>query len=67
MRHSSTFADLKIGQQFDFINDNGLSSFFERCEKISPRKYHAIRDHRMVYRIGSVYAAVYHVCPAKQQ
>lgn len=34
-----SFAELTVGQWFDFIKPNGLNSFFARCQKISARKY----------------------------
>lgn len=58
-----TFGQLKIGAEFDFINDAQpmFNSFYRRCTKISARKY---RDSEGVeYRIGSLSAKVYHVFP----
>jgi len=53
------FRDLKIGDTFDFISPNKLAnSFFERCKKISPRRY---RANKKKYQVGSVHAEVYHV------
>ena len=56
------FAELGIGDSFDWINPNlrpGLNSFFERCRKISPRRYQS--DSGQVYKVGSIKAPVFHI------
>lgn len=56
------FRDLRVGDTFDFINDENriLNSFYERVRKTSARKYETL-DGTTSYRVGSVYAVVYHV------
>jgi hypothetical protein len=58
------FRDLLIGDTFDFLNDEKpmFNSFYERCEKISARKYKGL-DNRIEYRVGSINASVHHVQP----
>ena len=55
------FKELNIGDTFDFIDDAnpGWNSFFDRCKKISPRKYIST-DKPRTYIIGSVSAAIFH-------
>jgi hypothetical protein len=53
----TTFKSLSIGDTFDFIGGE-RPSFFERCEKISPRKYKG--DKGLIYTVGSVHVTVYH-------
>lgn len=63
------FADLVIGDTFDFIRDGAHdNSFYATCRKVSPRCYEyssnsdAFGEARIVRnRIGSVRAKVYHV------
>jgi hypothetical protein len=54
------FRDLSIGTRFDFIDDANPSwnSFYERCLKISARKYRAAGVN---HTVGSINAKVYHV------
>lgn len=52
-----TFADLAIGDTFDFVSGH-MDSFFGACKKTDSHHY---TDGRFVYRIGSVLARVYHV------
>lgn len=55
------FSELAIGQSFDFVNDETrFNSFFDRCIKISNRKYRSITT-GIEYGIGSVKCKVYHV------
>jgi len=56
------FRDLNIGDTFDFINDSQpyTTTFYTRCMKLTPRKYASL-DMSNEYRVGSVYATVYHV------
>jgi hypothetical protein len=54
-----TFKELAIGQTFDWISGN-MDSFFNRCTKVSARKY---TDGIHVYRVGTIHAEVYHVAP----
>lgn len=58
-----TFADLAIGDTFDFVNLSQpmLNSFYRRCIKTSTRKYQAVDEPKNAYRVGSVKARVYHV------
>ena len=69
MDKQMTFGQLRIGAEFDFINDAQpmYNSFYKRCTKITPRKY-ADQD-GVEYRIGSVSAKVYHVfnMPVEQE
>lgn len=37
-----TFKELAIGQTFDFIPERRYNSFFDRCERISARKYRSL-------------------------
>jgi hypothetical protein len=56
-----TFRELAIQQTFDFISNNRLyNSFFERCEKISTRKYRSIETGQE-YQVGTVKVEVFHV------
>jgi len=52
------FKDLRIGDTFDFINDN--KSGYTRCEKIKPQTYKSLSSD-LHYRVGSTNAHVYHV------
>jgi hypothetical protein len=55
------FADVKIGQTFDFISpDRLMNSFFDECVKVSARKYRSLATGREI-RVGSIRAKVYHV------
>jgi len=56
------FNDLSIGETFDFIDDENpmYNSFFERCTKVSTRKYLAGNGFPE-YTIGSIFADVFHV------
>ena len=54
------FNQLPIGATFDFISPNtGFNSFFDRCEKISQRKYKSLVS-GTEYQVGSVQANTYH-------
>lgn len=54
------FNQLPIGATFDFISPNvGFNSFFERCEKISAKKYKSLESGQE-YVVGSVLANTYH-------
>ena len=56
------FRDLSIGTQFDFIDDENrmLNSFYDRCVKITPRKYRSMTAN-VVHTIGTIDAKVFHV------
>lgn len=59
-----TFADLALGQTFDWIDDaSHTNTYFARCIKVSARQYDDVRAYgpngRMT--VGSVKAPVYHV------
>jgi len=60
---SRTFGSLKVGDTFDFINDEKptWNSFYKRCVKTSARTYKALDDSKTVHKVGSVNAKVYHV------
>lgn len=63
-----TFKQLPIGEEFDFISGTHNDTFFERCKKVSARKYSYPRQGKdAVATIGSVYARVYHVGKAVVQ
>jgi len=66
MQDSTQFKTLNIGDTFDFIGpeQNGCISFFERCQKISKRKYRAIPTGAH-YTIGRVTCKVYNVKTGK--
>jgi hypothetical protein len=55
-----TFRDLKIGQTFDFVNEDDIQhvSFFIKCRKVGIRKYTA-KDY--THEIGEMDCKVYHV------
>ena len=59
------FRELAIGQEFDFVNDTpgAHNSFFQRCQKISARKYAygPFRNHEC--QVGSINVEVFHVEP----
>lgn len=61
MEGSMEFGQLKVGDQFDFIDDGNrmMNSFYRRCIKVSVRNY--VDDALVEHRIGSVRAKVYHV------
>lgn len=67
------FADLAIGQAFDWIDDTpgAQNSFFPQCRKVSARGYIAPflanggADH--VYRVGTIRARVFHVQPMESK
>lgn len=60
------FKELQIGQHFDFVG-NGMrfNSFFDRCEKISIRKYRSLET-GLVFQVGTVNVAIGHVYPNTQ-
>jgi hypothetical protein len=62
MEVTMKFKELKIGQEFDFVNDSlpGYNSFFDTCRKISARKYISVGT-GIEYQVGSISALVYHV------
>jgi hypothetical protein len=55
------FKELKIGSTFDFISPirGSYNTFYERCEKISTRKYRDSRGRQ--YRVGSINCEVFNV------
>lgn len=55
------FSDLAIGAEFDFIDPHNstFNSFYDRCRKVSARRYVSIHD-GAVYSVGSVKAVVFH-------
>ena len=55
------FKRLSVGDTFDFINDAAprSNSFFERCTKISARRYRTASGMRSV--VGTTSVVVYHV------
>jgi hypothetical protein len=55
------FRDLSVGDAFDWVNDDrpDLTSFYERCRKIGPRRYTTAQG--FTYRVGSINAEVFHV------
>ncbi len=56
------FKDLLIGETFDFIGPHvGENSFFDRCRKISARRYCCVDDVDRSFTVGSGTAIVYHV------
>lgn len=57
-----TFKELKIGQVFDWVNPERPheNSFYDRCKKISARKYAGLVNGR-VYTVGTVRAKVFNV------
>ncbi len=56
------FKDLEIGEEFDFIapNNTGYNSFFDRCRKISERRYISIYSGGQ-YCIGTANCEVFNV------
>ena len=58
------FKDLKIGEEFDFIKPNnvGYNSFFDRCRKVSDRRYISTYTGTELC-VGSVNCKVYNVTP----
>lgn len=55
------FGDLQIGQTFDFIGpDRILNSFYDRCRKVSTRKYVSLET-GYEFTVGSLNARVYNV------
>jgi hypothetical protein len=56
------FADLAIGQEFDWVDDTRhFNSFFLRCRKVSTRKY--VDSQGYTHEVGTVNASVFHVSP----
>jgi hypothetical protein len=58
------FRDIPIGAQFDFIAPGSLrNSFYNRCTKISARKYSYLHNKAqpLSCRVGTVKARVYNV------
>ena len=54
------FRDLAPGDIFDWVSHNASwNSFYQRCEKISVRKYRS--EDGTVHRVGSINAVVYHI------
>lgn len=56
------FRELVLYQRFDWINDSGPNSFFDRCVKTGSRKYRSITTD-IEYTVGSINATVYHPEP----
>jgi hypothetical protein len=58
-----TFADLAIGDTFDFIRmaQPVMNSFYRRYVKISARRYQATTEPKTIYNIGSIHTCVYHL------
>ncbi len=54
------FKELSIGDTFDFISPHGPNSFYDRCRKISHRKYQGIESN-LIYTIGNISCIIYHV------
>ncbi len=55
------FRDLQIGDTFDCVSpDRMMNSFYDRCEKISTRKYRSLVT-GYDFEVGSVNVTVYHV------
>lgn len=54
------FRDLKVGERFDWVDldCSRWNTFFDLCEKISPRKYRSLVS-LMVYEVGSINAQVF--------
>lgn len=55
-----TFADLLVGDYFDFAGDPRTTTFWDACEKISERKYRSLET-GLEYRVGSKHTHVFHV------
>jgi len=59
------FRDLHIGDTFDFVSNNRMfNSFFDRCIKVSARKYKSIdnpRNAEFTYTVGTINCSVFHV------
>ncbi len=61
------FRDLQIGDTFDFIHpETCRTTYFDRCAKISARKYHSIERGRTGHlpnemEVGSINVEVYNV------
>lgn len=53
------FGALAIGATFDFVGAPGTVTFWERCRKVSARKYRDLRG--TTHHVGSLNARVYHV------
>ncbi len=59
-----TFKQLRVGQQFDFINDSNrmFNSFYHTCKKVSTRKYsYQTPDAEHTICVGSINVEVFHV------
>ena len=61
-----TFRQLSNGDTFDFVAPTGYNSFYERCTKLSARKYsysssHPVPFGRYVTSVGSINVQVYNV------
>jgi hypothetical protein len=59
------FRELVVGDTFDFVDTDRLrrvftTSFYDRCTKVSPRKYRSLRTYAE-YEIGSLNCEVFHV------
>ena len=56
------FSDLGICDTFDFIGPNRLhNSFYDRCIKISARKYRALDTFLNTMEVGNTSVEVFHV------
>lgn len=56
------FKDLPVGATFDFVDDSkpGYNSFFDRCKKVSARKYVSERTGTS-FLVQTIRAKVFHV------
>ena len=59
---TAKFKNLSIGDTFDFVDPTmiGYNSFFDRCVKVSARKYQSV-DTKLVYQVGTVHVQVFNV------
>lgn len=57
------FRDLKVGDTFDFIDDDHpeLNSFFARVVKTRIRWYEVVDQPTLRYSVGSIDVEVFHV------
>jgi len=66
MGYRMKFKELNIGDTFDFIDYDHpeWNSFFERCTKISARKYDAVTISGL--EVGTINVNVFHVTRKKK-
>jgi hypothetical protein len=59
---AEAFSEMKIGQEFDFVSPDPKvrNSFFDRCVKISPRKYRSLQT-GLEMSVGTIRVRVYNV------